>query len=191
MRKAIAVVSLTLTALAVSAGAAGAQTPTQDSVVGNGFASFFYEIDVRSGPSGENPTGQLVARNDSTDPNVFFGGPPTCLTVRDNVATMNIQDTLGVGFGIVTVQVTDAPVDHVDVTLGRQPDDCSLLTSPLVSSDVISGDFVVTNATPLPTSKDQCKNGGWKSYGVFKNQGDCVSFVATGGKNPPAGSRKP
>jgi hypothetical protein len=36
-----------------------------------------------------------------------------------------------------------------------------------------------------PASKDQCKNGGWRTYGVFKNQGDCVSFVATGGKNPP------
>ncbi len=40
---------------------------------------------------------------------------------------------------------------------------------------------------PLPTTKDQCKKGGWQSFGVFKNEGDCVSFVATGGKNPPAG----
>jgi hypothetical protein len=39
----------------------------------------------------------------------------------------------------------------------------------------------------LPTTKDQCKKGGWMDFGVFKNQGDCVSFVATGGKNPPAG----
>ena len=38
------------------------------------------------------------------------------------------------------------------------------------------------------SSKAQCKKGGWRSFGVFKNQGDCVSFVATGGKNPPAGS---
>jgi hypothetical protein len=31
-------------------------------------------------------------------------------------------------------------------------------------------------------------NGGWRSFGsVFKNQGDCVSFVATGGKNSPSG----
>ncbi len=52
------------------------------------------------------------------------------------------------------------------------------------------GDPVAVAVTPpprLPTSKEQCKNGGWKTYGVFKNQGDCVSFVATGGKNPPAG----
>lgn len=38
-----------------------------------------------------------------------------------------------------------------------------------------------------PTSKDQCKNDGWKTYGTFKNQGDCVSFVATKGKNQPSG----
>jgi hypothetical protein len=39
-----------------------------------------------------------------------------------------------------------------------------------------------------PISKDQCKNGGWQTYGVFKNQGDCVSFVATNGKNQPSGA---
>ena len=39
-----------------------------------------------------------------------------------------------------------------------------------------------------PTSKAQCTHGGWKNFPQFKNQGDCVSFVATGGKNPPTGS---
>jgi hypothetical protein len=39
----------------------------------------------------------------------------------------------------------------------------------------------------VPTSKDQCKSGGWRNYPGFHNQGDCVRFVATGGKNPPAG----
>jgi probable HAF family extracellular repeat protein len=36
-----------------------------------------------------------------------------------------------------------------------------------------------------PSTLNDCQNGGWKTYGVFKNQGDCVSFVATRGKNPP------
>ena len=39
------------------------------------------------------------------------------------------------------------------------------------------------SAPPLPTSKDQCKTGGWRNYPDFKNEGACVSFVATGGKN--------
>ena len=33
--------------------------------------------------------------------------------------------------------------------------------------------------------KDSCKNGGWQAFGVFKNQGHCVSWFATGGKSPP------
>src|SRR5258708_2863588 len=41
---------------------------------------------------------------------------------------------------------------------------------------------------PVPTSADQCKHGGWQGLTdtkgtLFKNQGDCVSFVATGGTN--------
>jgi hypothetical protein len=51
------------------------------------------------------------------------------------------------------------------------------------------GGILIDNVSiePLPTTKDDCKNGGWQSYGDFKNQGDCVSFVATGGENPPPG----
>ena len=52
---------------------------------------------------------------------------------------------------------------------------------------IADNDGVASPIGPLPTSKDQCKKGGWQSFGVFKNQGDCVSFVATGGKNPPNG----
>jgi hypothetical protein len=45
---------------------------------------------------------------------------------------------------------------------------------------------------PAPTNKDQCKNGGWANYSdaggtAFKNQGDCVSYVATSGHNPGNG----
>jgi len=48
--------------------------------------------------------------------------------------------------------------------------------------------FQATFSSPLPTSKAQCMDGDWKNFGTtFKNQGDCVSFVATGGKNPPSG----
>jgi hypothetical protein len=34
-----------------------------------------------------------------------------------------------------------------------------------------------------PTSKEQCKNGGWQTFNTprtFKNQGDCIQFVNTG-----------
>ncbi|RJQ07614.1 MAG: hypothetical protein C4558_09345 [Dehalococcoidia bacterium] len=49
------------------------------------------------------------------------------------------------------------------------------------------GDACDETPLPLPTSQAYCMKGGWQQYGVFKTQGDCVSFVATKGKNPPAG----
>ena len=39
----------------------------------------------------------------------------------------------------------------------------------------------------FPTDTGSGEGGGWQTFGLVKNQGDCVSFVATGGKNPPAG----
>ena len=52
---------------------------------------------------------------------------------------------------------------------------------------IADNDGPTTTPGNRPTAKDQCKQGGWETFGVFKNQGDCVSWFATGGKNPPAG----
>ncbi|HWT56138.1 MAG TPA: hypothetical protein VN031_03865 [Candidatus Microsaccharimonas sp.] len=41
-------------------------------------------------------------------------------------------------------------------------------------------------------TKDSCKNNGWKAMtnpGPFKNQGDCVSYFATGGRNMPSAAK--
>lgn len=37
--------------------------------------------------------------------------------------------------------------------------------------------LVVTCLPQLPTSKEQCKEGGWRDFAAFKNQGQCVAFV--------------
>jgi hypothetical protein len=47
--------------------------------------------------------------------------------------------------------------------------------------DVATGDIVVTDAhPPLLTSKDQCRDGGWRNFPPFKNQGQCIAFVNHG-----------
>jgi hypothetical protein len=51
----------------------------------------------------------------------------------------------------------------------------------------------ITASAPLvgpPTTAGQCRKDGWKAFNnpSFKNQGDCVSFVATHGKNSGSGS---
>jgi hypothetical protein len=48
--------------------------------------------------------------------------------------------------------------------------------------------YVVNAGPAVPTTTEQCKDGGWRLYtengGMpFKNQGDCVSYAATGGRN--------
>jgi hypothetical protein len=47
---------------------------------------------------------------------------------------------------------------------------------------------VCANIQAGPATADDCKQGGWETFGgVFKNQGDCVSYVVTDGRNAPAG----
>jgi hypothetical protein len=170
---------------------AAAQVATQDSVTTSGSVSAGLfsnvQINATSGPSGENPSGQasFTVLVGLSDPD--FAGPVTCLAVSGNEATLNIQDDGGAG--VLTVQVTDGQPDSFNAfPVGRGHTDCSPASLPLFGGPLTSGEITVVDAPPLPTSKDQCKNGGWRNYGTaFKNEGDCASFVATGGKNPPAG----
>jgi hypothetical protein len=179
-----------LATAAVLAPTASAQAPTQDSVrfTASNEAGLL-DIDVRSGPRGENPTGRVLFITIGTT----IDTPPTCLAVypppavgAGAFAVINIVDAGAVS----TFQVTETPSNPGSGLLeaartNRAPTDCSELISPQVS---IFGQLVIVDAAPLPTSKDQCKNGGWRDFGIFKDQGDCVSFVATGGKNPPGNS---
>lgn len=66
-----------------------------------------------------------------------------------------------------------------------------LVDNVVITSSTISN----PPASVVPTDKSQCMNSGWKTLKdaeiggkSFKNQGDCVSFVATKGKNKGAGN---
>jgi hypothetical protein len=86
------------------------------------------------------------------------------------------------------VDVTDGMPDLIGVVLpATQPStSCPAPGIQPAALPILSGDLAVTDAQPFPTSKDECLRGGWRSFAVFKNQGDCVSFVATKRKNQPA-----
>jgi hypothetical protein len=175
---------------------ASAQAPAQDSVVGSGATElvgtprFSFEIDARSGPSGENPTGTAGVAL-ILAPQISAQGPVTCLTVTGNRAVIGFRNTLGGFQGVLGafLEVTDGTPDTLEfVNPWPVPTVCpSSLGLP--PGPVVSGDIVVIDAQPFPTSKDECKNGGWRNFPGFKNQGDCVSFVATGGRNAPAINR--
>ena len=68
------------------------------------------------------------------------------------------------------------------------PDIPGLYTVYLLAKDtnghvVARSDIQILIELPegLPVGKDECKKGGWMTFdSLFKNQGDCVSFVNTG-----------
>jgi hypothetical protein len=58
------------------------------------------------------------------------------------------------------------------------------------STQTVLVDNVMINGTTFTfESAQSCKDGGWQDFtsapGPFKNQGDCVSFFATGGNTWP------
>jgi hypothetical protein len=188
-------------------GIAGAQAPNEDSVVAYGFetGTLRLDIDVRSGPSGENPTGR-VSFHLGGGLGPTYTANASCLAVNGNTAvvgfvgTVDFSGTTDPVAGLIRLTDAGGPGSGQDVfefpqsvfvpTPPTATPDCSHFPpTALFTRQVFTFgpyDIVVTDAPAAPTSKDQCKNGGWKTYGVFKNQGDCVSFVVTKSKNPPA-----
>jgi len=174
------------------------------------------DLDVRSSAGGENATGTVALGSLGLTPggSVTFAAEATCMSVSGRVATVGLNGTFhqgGQGFdawiaGLVRVVDAGGPASGADtIELAYRtadifgppppgPTTCSVFPGPFGRDPFFfpdftnaTGDLVVTDAPSVPTTKGQCKNGGWQSYGVFKNQGDCVSFVATGGKNQPSG----
>ena len=178
--------------------------------------SYILNIDAHSGPAGQNPTGTVTVDEHGNTPSSasLTNAVVTCLSVSGRVAIIGITGTRvgNGGFILPTaglVRVVDAGgpdsgADTFQFALEKSspvppppplpgPTSCPTFPDAFPKSGFpdftnATGNVVVTDTRPLPTSKDECKNGGWKTYGIFKNQGDCVSFVATGGKNPPANS---
>jgi len=127
-------------------------------------------VDAHSDASGGNPGGTVNVGG-------IFTGPVTCLVVTGNRAIIGFEDASD---GHVTVEVVDNSAtgspDTIAVSSGTTG--CSPVSEPF---PLVSGDFVVHDAVPL-TSKDQCKDGGWRHFTddeghPFENQGECIAFV--------------
>jgi hypothetical protein len=183
--------------VALGTSPAAAQVAAGDSVTGTASSSFAgpppflisFSFNAHSGPSGEHPTGTAGWHVNSPFGDFGGGGNVTCLHVNGTfasvgtfgggTATFFFVSGRSVGFGAFAT--TTAPTVCPTV-VGGQPFDQAF--GPLPMDDF---GIVIVDAPPLPTSKEQCKNGGWRNIPGFKNEGDCVAFVATGGKNQPSG----
>lgn len=115
----------------------------------------------------------------------------------DNFGTVTINGHLVIsalgngGWNFHDVQTADvsayvhAGANTITVTAQNMPNGSA--TGWANPAGVVSN--LAVTYVPMPTSADQCKNGGWALYKspAFKNQGDCVSFVVTSGRNPANG----
>jgi hypothetical protein len=188
--------------LAAPSSAVGSHDPSgtpfdEDFVVGNAaFASGSpipgdntqLNLDAHSGPAGQNPTGLAAISLRQS----FLGGPITCLHVEGNRAVIAgggptvpapflfvVEDNAATGqpdlFGSVPIPFDEPPLTNCSIEV---PDP----NTPIIAGDIVVHDAAATT----PTDKSECKNGGWRNYGTtFKNQGDCLSFVATSAKKQP------
>jgi hypothetical protein len=184
--------------------AASAQAPAGDSVTGTLFdiRMLAVTLDVRSGPAGENPTGTAGWHSGGG-----FGPTwrvdVTCLAVDGKTAVFGfsgsfvaisggpvaglarVTDGGGPGSGLDSFEFAQvAGADPADPPIPG-PTDCSSYPAgfqPLSPTAFNSGggDIVIIDTPALPTSKDQCRNGGWLNFPQFKNQGECIAFVERG-----------
>lgn len=111
-------------------------------------------------------------------------GPPT-------VKTLDVGATGG-ATASYTYDVTGNDLSHMNWTLKTYTFLATSASTTLSFVSTTAGAFgpaidnvVITETVPM---KSDCKDGGWQAMidnagNHFKNQGDCVSYFATGGKN--------
>jgi hypothetical protein len=210
MRRAGRLVVVFVVAMAVH-GTAAAQTPVGDSVTGSLLLTpagtsadevVRYFFDVGSGPVGDHPFGTVTFESGRF---VVDRGTVTCLAVNGNSASIGVSftgagfidpygtvifvdDLGGEGEDTIAVQVFVAPSMGPTVCPTELPPGVTRPLGPTYADPFFDGNVVIFDTPTVPTSKDQCRNGGWRNFPGFKNEGDCVSYVATKGKNKPSGT---
>jgi hypothetical protein len=195
-------VALLVAGAALAAAPAAAQTPPGDSLSvtgeteagGNPFSFTNIDIVASSGPSGEAAIGHaaFTVLPGPVEVGTRTGSNVTCLAVSGNRATL-VFTSVGLGPPVVAHAVDNGPPGSgqdrffaVPGDVAPGPDDCNADFSGFFPEFVTTGDVSIRDAPPGPATKDDCKKDGWRRFG-FKNQGQCVSSIATGATKPPAG----
>ena len=180
-----ATISLALIALALAiapAGSAAKRTPPQprDTVTATGhnlildhFSASGIDVDAASGPSGEDPQGAASF----AVLNYPISGPVSCLKVTGNVAVIEIDGPLIAPPGTLSViiRLTDNGGNGQDLfewypVLPEVGQDFDCETgAPGYFGGPLAGRAIVRDVPPGPTSKRDCRHGGWADYG-FKGK---------------------
>jgi hypothetical protein len=180
------------------------QVPGGDSFLGQGRTSLFggssfvqvFEVEARSGPSGEDPSGYVTL--DFTvfrSANFHIERPVSCLSVSGNQAVVVFEldpdlSTFPAVGAILEIEDNGRPgSDPRDTRYSGPVDDPGSCAARFgfADAEISEGDVTVTDAPPPPTSKSQCRNGGYAAFG-FKNQRQSVALVERGIREQGPGS---
>jgi hypothetical protein len=129
--------------------------------------SFAYELEGATCGGGQP---RIFVEVGGTYSNTFDGNPDGCG-----------DDGMGATSGTVTY-VYDGPdgtIGHAGIVFDNTSN-----RGVATITEVTIGDYTLDVSddgedADDPTTKDDCKNGGWEDYG-FRNQGQCIRFVNTG-----------
>ena len=157
-------------------------TATGDNLVLDDFSVFNIHVDAFSGPSGEDPGGQVSFDSIFIDEPV--SGPVTCLNVHGNTAEMTVAGPFPSfpQFPAFTVTLVDNGGSGLDrfqyfPVNPEAPEflDCRI-NPPADFGGPLIGRAVVFDAQPAPSSKAECRHGGFSRFG-FPNRGQCIKAV--------------
>jgi len=154
----------------------GPQTlPPTDVRVGTGtLTSFEAEFTI------ESLTGEVITGSKELLAEVELGG-----TCQDEVRLVRLID---ITEGLSYTAAIETPENQSFVDRGT----ATVEVVEAEPSDPLPGLSTFTEvfkSEPLPTTREECQRGGFENFD-FENQGDCVSFVVTGGKNEPGKNQK-
>jgi hypothetical protein len=161
-----------------------------------------YAFSAASDATGEHPRGTVEYQEGERFGLARQSGPVTCLRVEGKRASIGVEFLTNLGMPLspraaLIVVEDNGPVEADrfavrDLPPGTAPTDCpspaGVALGPAFGFSPGSTDagVVVTDVQPptrTPTSKEQCRHGGWRAFG-FRNQGQCIAFVARGPKPP-------
>jgi hypothetical protein len=112
-------------------------------------------------------------------------------TATNGTDYVALTGTATIAAGNSTTAVTVTPIDD-DLVEGTE----TVIVTIDASADYTIGTanqataFIIDNdeeTVERPRSDEfaECKDGGWVEFGIFHNQGDCVAFHASDGRNVP------
>jgi DNA-binding beta-propeller fold protein YncE len=163
-------------------GSGGTLSPKSPPVVAAG--SFPFGVGGSPSRLAVSPGGGsvYVANHDSNNVSQYDVGAGGALTPKSPATVPAGTGPVGVavspdGRSVYVTNDFSGNVSQYDIGAAGE---LSPKTPPTVPAGGFPAEVAVSSAPRVPTSKAQCKNGGWRNFPQFKNQGQCIAFVNHG-----------